>query len=122
MASGVPERSPLLAAVALVDLACATAISIRLVAVSAVVAEALVVRAVLPADGTDARVAALAVGVAQGAILLLVLGARGERLASSAAVSLLPAGVAHIGVMVIMMEVVDGCTVVVLLGVGQGLF
>ena len=70
---GVPEGAPLLAANALVDLACAAAISIRLVAVGAIVREASVVGAVLPADGADSRVAFLTVGVAEGAVLLFVV-------------------------------------------------
>ena len=53
VALGVPQRSPFFAANALVDLTSATTISIRLVAVSTVVTEATVMRAVLPADGAD---------------------------------------------------------------------
>ena len=45
--------------------------------------------------------------------------AGGERLASSAAVSFLPARVRHISVMVVGMVVMNRCTVVVLLGVGE---
>jgi len=49
----VPQGAPLFAVSALVHLTGATAISIRLVAVGTVVAEARIVRAVLPADGAD---------------------------------------------------------------------
>ena len=77
VALGEPHVAPLFAALALVHLASATAISVRLVAVGAIVTEALVMRAVLPADGADTRVALLAEGVAESAILLLVLGAGG---------------------------------------------
>ncbi len=64
VALGVPKGAPFLAANALVDLACTAAISIRLVAVCAIVTEARIVRAVLPADGADAGVSVLAVRVA----------------------------------------------------------
>ena len=121
VALGVPERAPLLAVAALVHLAGTATISIRLVAVGTVIAEATVVRAVLPADGADSGEAILTVGVAKGAILLLIVSARGEGLSSSAAVGFLPAGVGHIGVVVVVMVVVDGCTVVVLLGVSERL-
>ena len=63
VALGVPESTPLFAALALVHLTGTTAISIRLVAVCAVVAEACIVRAVLPADWTNARVAIFTVWV-----------------------------------------------------------
>lgn len=75
VALGEPHVTPLFAALALVHLASATAISVRLVAVGAIVSEALVMRAVLPADGANTCVALLAVGVAESAILLLILGA-----------------------------------------------
>ena len=75
VALGVPKGSPFFTALALVHLTSATTVGIRFVAVSAVIAEALVVWAVLPADGANARVALLAVGVAKSAILLFILGA-----------------------------------------------
>ncbi len=87
----IPKSTPFLAALALVNLTSASAIGIGLVAVGTVITEATVMRAVLPADGTDTGESVLAVGVAESAILLLVLGAGRERLASSAAISLLPA-------------------------------
>ena len=121
MALGVPQGAPFLAAHALVHLTSSTAIGIWLVAVGAVVTEAAVVWAVLPANWTNTRVSILTVGVAESAILLLVIWARGERLASSAAVGLLPARVGHISVVIVVMEVVDRCTVVVLLSVSKWL-
>jgi len=54
-------------------LAGSAAICVRLIAVGTVITEASVVRAVLPADGSDARVTTLAIWVAEGAILLLVI-------------------------------------------------
>jgi len=120
MALGVPEGSPLLVAT-LVNLTGTTTVGIRLVAVGTVITEAAVVRAVLPADGTDTGEAILTVGVAKGTILLLIVRAGGERLTSSAAIGLLPAGVRHIGVMVVVMEVVDGGTIVVLFSVSERL-
>jgi len=116
-----PEVAPLLAVCALVDLTGAAAISIRLVAVGAIVAEAIIVRAVLPAHGANTTVARLAEGVAESAILLLFLGAGIEGLTSRAPIGSLPAGVRHVRVMVVVVVVVDGCTVVILLGVSQGL-
>jgi hypothetical protein len=121
MALGVPEGAPLLAVATLVNLTGTTTVGIRLVAVGTVITEATVVRAVLPADGTDTGEAILTVGVAEGAILLLVIRAGGERLASSAAIGLLPAGVGHISVVVVVMEVVNGGAIVVLLGVSERL-
>lgn len=53
VALGVPERTPLLAVATLVHLAGSTTVSIGLVAVGSVIAETTIVRAVLPADGTD---------------------------------------------------------------------
>ena len=118
----VPESSPFLAVRStLVHLASTTAVSVRLVAVGTVVTEALVVGAVLPADRTDARVASLARSEAESAILLQLLWTGAKRLARSAARGFLPARVRHIGVVVVVMEVVDGSAIVVLLGVGQGL-
>jgi hypothetical protein len=75
MALGVPKLAPLLTVTTLVNLASATPVGVRLVAVGAVIAESSVVGAVLPADGANSRVAFLAVGVAQSAIFLLILGA-----------------------------------------------
>ncbi len=106
---------------AIVHLSSTSAIGIRFVAVGSIIAESRVVGAVLPADGTDSRESGLAVGVAESAILILVLGAGRERLTSSAAIGFFPAGVRHIGVMVVVMEVVDGGSVVVFLSVSQRL-
>jgi len=116
---GVPEGSPLLAANALVDLTCATAVSIRLVAVGAIVREAAIVGAILPADWADSRVALLTVGVAESSILLLVVIAAGEGLTGSASIGFLPARVAHVGVMEVVVVVMDGRAIVVLLSVRQ---
>ena len=73
VALGVPESTPLFAALALVHLTGTTTISIRLVAVCAIVAETCIVKAVLPADWADTRVSILTVWVAKGAILLFVV-------------------------------------------------
>lgn len=75
VALGVPEGAPLFAASALVNLTSSTTICVWLVAVGAVIAEACVVRAVLPADWANTTVAALAVRVAKSTILLLVIRA-----------------------------------------------
>ena len=91
MALGVPEGAPLLAASALVHLASTSAIGIRLVTVGTVVAETTIMGAALPADGTNTDEARLAIRVAQGAILLLVISASRERLSGCAAVGFLPA-------------------------------
>lgn len=117
----VPKSAPFLASIALVHLSSTSAIGIRLVAVGSIIAEARVVGAVLPADGTDSRESGLAEGVAESAILILVLGAGRERLTSSAAIGFLPAGVRNIGVMVVVMVVVDGGSIIVFLSVSQRL-
>lgn len=122
VALGVPKGAPLFTSSALVHLASSSAVSIRLIAVGTVVAEARVDWAVLPADGSNTLVASLAVGVAKGSVLLLVSGAGGKRLASSAAISFLPAGVGHVSVVVVVVVVVNRRAVVVLLSVSQGLF
>jgi len=122
MASWVPKGSPLFTAMQLVDLACTSAIGIGLVAISTIVTELLIAGAVLPADGADTREASFTVGVAKSTILLLVLGARRKRLSSSAAISLLPARVGNISVMVVVMEVMDGSSIVIFLSVSQRLF
>ena len=75
VALGVPKGAPFFTTLAFVNLAGATTVGIRFVAVSAIVTEALVMWAVLPADGANARVALLAVWVAKGSILLFILGA-----------------------------------------------
>ena len=64
MAFGIPKRSPFLTSSAFMDLASTSAISIRLVAIIAIITEALISRAVLPADRTETRVAIFAVRVA----------------------------------------------------------
>lgn len=90
MAFNVPEVAPLLAANALVHLASATAISIGLVAVGAIVTETLIMRAVLPADGTNSTVSLLTVSEAERTILLLVFRAVRERFAGCATGGLFP--------------------------------
>ena len=76
VAFGVIEVAPFLTAWStLVDFACTSAVGIGLVAVGSIVTEAGVVWAVLPADGANAGVVVLTVGVAESAILLLILGA-----------------------------------------------
>ena len=91
VAFGIPEGTPFLASSAFMHLASTSAISIRLVAIIAIITEALISWAVLPADGAEARVSILTVRVAQGTNLLFIICAGGERLTSCAAVSLLPA-------------------------------
>ena len=53
VALGVPELAPLFTMAALVNLASATPVGVRLVAIGTVIAESCVVGAVLPADGTN---------------------------------------------------------------------
>ena len=118
---GVPEGAPLFAASALVHLTSTSTVSIGLVAVSAIIAEAGVRGAALPANGTDAIVARLTVGVAKSSVLLFVISAGGEWLTSCAAIGLFPARVGHIGVVVVMMEVMDRGTVVVLFSMSERL-
>ena len=60
----------------LVNLASATAIGIRLVAVSSVVTESGVMRTVLPANWSNTRVALFTERIAESAIFLFFLGAR----------------------------------------------
>ena len=115
----IPKRSPFLASSAFMDLASTSAISIRLVAIIAIITEALISWAVLPADGTETGVSIFTVRVAQSTNLLFIILAGGERLASCAAVSFLPARVRHISVMVVGMVVMNRCAIVVLLGVGE---
>ena len=117
----VPKGAPLFTTVQLVDLASTSAIGIRFVAVSSIVTELFIAGTVLPADGADTREASFAVGVAKSTVLLLVFGARRERLASSAAIGLLPARVGHISVMVVVMEVMDGSSIVIFLSVCERL-
>ena len=119
VAFGIPKGSPFLASSAFMDLASTSAISIRLVAIIAIITEALISWAVLPADGTETGVSIFTVRVAQSTNLLFIILAGGERLASCAAVSFLPARVRHISVMVVGMVVMNRCAVVVLLGVGE---
>lgn len=99
-----------------------SAVSIRLVAIGAIIMEALIFGAVLPADWTNTRVAILAVRVAQGTIFFFIVCTRGERLTRCTAVSLFPARVRHISVMIIVLEVMDRCAIVILLGVSKRLF
>ena len=90
MAFNVPEVAPLLAANALVHLASAAAISIGLVAVGAIVTETLIMRAVLPADGTNSTVSLLTKSEAERTILLLVCRAFREWFAGCATGGLFP--------------------------------
>ena len=96
-------------------------IGVRLVAVGTIVTELRVVRAVLPADWANSTEATLAVGVAEGTILLLIICAGGERLTSGTSIGFLPARVGDIRVVIIMMIVVNWCTIVVLFGMSQRL-
>ena len=64
VALGIPKGAPFLASSAFMHLASTSAISIRLVAVVAIITEALISRAVLPADGTETGVSIFAVRVA----------------------------------------------------------
>ena len=116
VAFGVIEVAPFLTAWStLVDFACTSAVGIGLVAVGSIVTEAGVVWAVLPADGTNSRESFFAVIEAQGAIFLLASWAIGKRLTSSAARGLLPTRMRNIaGVTIVVMEVVNWSTVVVL--------
>jgi len=91
VALGVPESTELFATLHWMDLTGSTTIRVRLVAVSSIIAEASIMRAILPAYGANTTVAILAVRVAQGTILLLVIWARGERLTSRTTVGLFPA-------------------------------
>ena len=122
VAFGIPEGTPFLALSELMHLASTSAVSIRLVAIGAIILEALIGGAVLPADGSNTRVAILAIRVAKSTIFLFIVCAGGERLASCAAVGLLPARVSHISVMVIVNEVMNWCAIVVLLGVSKRFF
>ena len=121
VALGVPKGAPFLAATALVNLASTATIGVRLVAVGTIVTELRVVRAVLPADWANSTEATLAVGVAEGTILLLIICAGGERLTSGTSIGFLPARVGDIRVVIIMMIVVNWCTIVVLFGMSQRL-
>ena len=121
VALGVPEGAVLLAVSTLVNLTSSTTISIGLVAVSTIIMEVRVMRAVLPADRTDTGVAIFTSGIAKGTISFLILGASGERFTSSAAGCLFPAGVRDISMVEVVMVMVDRGTIVVLLGVSEWL-
>ena len=60
----IPKGSPFLASSAFMDLASTSAISIRLVAIIAIITEALISWAVLPADRTETGVSIFTVRVA----------------------------------------------------------
>ena len=64
VALGIPKGAPFLASSAFMPLASTSAISIRLVAIIAIITESLISRAVLPADGAEAGVAIFTVRVA----------------------------------------------------------
>ena len=85
----IPQAPILLTTVALVNLASASAVGFGLVAESTVVAE--VIWAVLPADWSHTIVTVSAQWVAQETVLLLVSGARRDRLAHAASIGLHPA-------------------------------
>lgn len=122
VALGVPEGTPLLTTEFLVYLSSTSAISFRLEAVCTIIGESRVVMwAVLPADGANTVEALFAGWVALGSIFFHAVGAGGEGLAGCPPGCLLPARVGHICVVVIMMEVVDGLTVIVLFSVSEGL-
>ena len=122
VALGEPVVAFLLAIGTLMHLTCSSAVSIGLVAVSTIITESSIMRAVLPADRTHTRVSFLAEWVAECSILLLVMRAGVEWLTSSPSVSFLPAGVRYVGVMVVMMEVMNRSAVVILLSMGERLF
>lgn len=75
VALGVPEGAPLLAAVSAVYLASTSAVGIGFVAVSTIVTELLLFRAVLPADWADSGVSSFARFEAKGTILLFTRSA-----------------------------------------------
>jgi hypothetical protein len=75
VAPRVPKGAPLLAAVAAVYLASTSAIGIGFVAISTIVTELLLMRAVLPADWADSRVSSFARVEAKGTILLFTRSA-----------------------------------------------
>lgn len=75
VAPRVPKGAPLLAAVAAVYLASTSAIGIWFVAISTIVTELLLMRAVLPADWADSRVSSFARVEAKGTILLFTRSA-----------------------------------------------
>lgn len=104
------------------DLARTSTIGFRLEAVSTVVLKATMDGAVLPADRAHTVIALLAGWVAHGSVLFHALRAVGKRLTDGAATGLLPARVADISVMVVVMVVSDGCTVIVLFAMREGLF
>ena len=85
----VPERAPLFTIVALANGASAAAVGVRLVAEGTIVPE--LIRAVLPAHGTNTVVTIAAPWIAQSAVLLLVGRAGGNRNTDTAAIGLHPA-------------------------------
>ena len=91
VALGVPEGAPLLAVSTFVHLTGTAAICIRLIAVSTIIFEFLIMRAVLPAHGANTGVGVLTERITQRTILLLVLRAGREGLTDSAAGGLFPA-------------------------------
>lgn len=72
----VPKGAPFLTSIAFVNLTGSSTISVRLVAVGTIVTESFIMRAVLPADGSDSGEARLAVRVAKSTILLFISGTR----------------------------------------------
>ena len=122
MALRVKELAPLFAAwTALVNLTCTSAIGIRFIAVSSVIAESFIMRTILPADRPDSSVSSLALIEAESSILLLTFWAVRKRFASSASSRLFPTRVGNISVMIVMVIVVNWCAIVVLFSVGKRL-
>jgi len=74
VALGVPESAPFLATVTAVYLASTSSISIGFVAISTIVTELLIFRAVLPADRANSRVSSFARFEAKCSILLFTRG------------------------------------------------
>jgi len=72
---GEPVVTFLLAIGALVNLTCTSAVSVGLIAVSTIITESSIMRAVLPANRTHTRVSFLAEWIAKCSILLLFMRA-----------------------------------------------
>ena len=94
VALDVPEVSPFLTIWStVVNLTGSSTVGIGLVAVGAIVAELLIMGAVLPANGTNTGVARVAVVIAESTILLLAFSASGEGFSGCATSHFLPARV-----------------------------
>ena len=77
--------------------------------------------AVLPADWANSVETILASWVAKGSISLHAIRAGGQWFTSRASRCLFPARVRHVGVMVVVMEMMDWSAVIVLFSVGERL-